>query len=136
MIYRLFLIINFLLFAAPCIAGEKRYRVEILVLTHIQHEAIPSEAGQLRDFSASLDFLKTEDDDENETEGAEATGDEEIGAEQLIFNEPVGAQPGEADTEQGEDPGGEILPDDRRSIGGYQNSQGEHGRNAGCHERP
>ena len=117
MIYRLFLIVNILLFAAPCIAGEKRYQVEILVLTHIQHEAIPSEAGELRDFSASLDFLKTEDDDEAEdkpeTKDAKATGDEDIGTEQLKADEPEVDQPGETDTEQGEDPGSvNYIPSD------------------------
>jgi hypothetical protein len=57
--YITFLII-FLILAGHTVTGvaqEKRYRVEIIVLTHMQHDEAPREADWLRDFSDSLDFL-------------------------------------------------------------------------------
>jgi hypothetical protein len=61
--YRTFLIIFLTLasYAVTGIAQEKRYRVEIIVLTHLHHDEEPREAGWLRDFSDSLDFLIPED---------------------------------------------------------------------------
>lgn len=119
MIYRILLIITIILFSAPCLAGEKRYRVEILVLSHIQHEAIPAEAEWLRDFSASLDFLTPEDDEEaeEEAEDDEATLDEDSGTELLAANEPAvdhpGADgPGETEAAPGPETDDELLPDE------------------------
>jgi len=63
MIYRLFLIIFLVIFAIQSMAGEKRYRVEIIVLTHLRHEVVPADAESLRDFSGSLDFLEAKSDD-------------------------------------------------------------------------
>ena len=69
MIYRLFLIIILTSFPISSLAGEKRYRIEILVLTHLHHEAVPTDTEWLRDFSSALDFLKIEE--EEETSGDE-----------------------------------------------------------------
>jgi hypothetical protein len=66
--YRFFLIFILSSVSVACLAGEKRYRVEILVLTHLHHEAIPEDTEFLRDFSSALDFLKVEDEEENEEE--------------------------------------------------------------------
>lgn len=38
-------------------ADRSRYRVEIIVLSHLQHDAVPEEVTRLRDFSTALDFL-------------------------------------------------------------------------------
>jgi hypothetical protein len=38
-------------------ADRSRYRVEILVLSHLQHDAAPEDMTRLRDYSAALDFL-------------------------------------------------------------------------------
>lgn len=72
--YKLFLIIflTFVLLASTSMAEEKRYRVEILVLTHLQHEAIAAEVDSLRDFSESLDFLKAEEEEESGKDGEAA----------------------------------------------------------------
>ena len=70
MTYRIFLVILLIFFTAPGMAGEKRYRVEILVLSLLQHEAVPSDAESLRDFSSSLDLLTVEE--------GEVTHDDEL----------------------------------------------------------
>ena len=70
MIYRIFLISILMFITAPGMAGDKRYRVEILVLSLLHHEAVPSDAESLRDFSRSLDLLKVED--------GEVTHDDEL----------------------------------------------------------
>ena len=87
--YKLFFI-SFLisvLLASTGMAAEKRYRVEILVLTHLHHEAIPAEVDSLRDFSESLDFLvaKDEEEDGEAAENPETetiSGDEALAADQ------------------------------------------------------
>lgn len=87
--YKLFLIVFLIsvLLASTGMAAEKRYRVEILVLTHLHHEAIPAEVDSLRDFSESLDFLVAKDDEEDgeaaENPDTETTsGDETLPADQ------------------------------------------------------
>jgi hypothetical protein len=89
-------------------AGEDRYRVEILVLSHLQHAAVPLDAEWLRDFSSSLDFLKAED---REDEEGEDTQIDDLGAELLIVNSEAD-EPGEAETAPGQDAGSELLPDE------------------------
>lgn len=79
MIYRIFLIVFLTLFYSLCSAGEKRYRVEILVLSHLQHEAAPSNAGWLRDFSSALEF--PQDEEGTETQDDELLPDEDQPAE-------------------------------------------------------
>ncbi len=108
MVYRIFLIVILIMFTAPGTAGEKRYRVEILVLSHLQHEAVPSDAERLRDFSSSLDFLKAED---SEDEDGEETQDDEVGAELLMVNSEAD-EPGGTVTAPGQETGSELLPDE------------------------
>jgi hypothetical protein len=55
--------------AAP--AQETRYRVEVIVLTHIGHIETPREVAMLRDYGDALDFLAPK-------EAAENGGDESI----------------------------------------------------------
>jgi len=71
--YRLYLILflAFIVFSGDTIAEQKRYRIEILVLRHLQHDAEPLKADWLRDFSESLDFLYVAEADENEKEEKE-----------------------------------------------------------------
>ena len=77
-------------------AADKRYRVEILVLTHLRHEAIPAEVDSLRDFSESLDFLVAEDD------GEEGEDTADPGTETIPSDEALAAE---------QDPDNELLPD-------------------------
>ena len=86
MIYRIFVIGIFIFITAPGMAGEKRYRVEILVLSLLQHEAVPSDAEWLRDFSSSLDFLKVED-------GAGTQDDELFDDDELYADEDQAEEP-------------------------------------------
>jgi len=91
MCYRIFLIVILTLSAGPGLAGEKRYRVEILVLSHLHHVAVPSEAEHLRDFSDSLDFLKAEDE-EDEEEPQDVDADAELTIE-ILPNEDQPEEP-------------------------------------------
>ncbi len=107
MFYKLFLIIILTFLAAPGMAGEKRYRVEIVILSHLQHEAVPSEAESLRDFSDSLDFLKAEDEDEEDEE----TKEDDAGAA-IPVPEPGNNKPGETKTAPGKQTDDELLLDE------------------------
>ena len=71
--YKVYLIfiLAFILPAGNTSAQDKNYRIEILVLSHLQHEAEPFEANALRDFSDSLDFLTPPKPEE---EGARVEG--------------------------------------------------------------
>ncbi len=109
MAYRIFLITILVIFAVQGMAGEKRYRVEIIVLTHLRHEAVPADAESLRDFSGSLDFLaaKIDEDEEEDGEGKnrEDRQDDVVGAE--LFQE-TGPEllP---DEDQPEDPWADVI---------------------------
>ncbi len=83
--YKIFIILFLLFCVAQTVAGEKRYRVEIIVLTHLRHEAIPADAESLREFSGSLDFLaaKIEQEEDDENENSEAGPDDHVVAELL-----------------------------------------------------
>jgi len=96
--YKLFLIVFLIsvLLASTGTAAEKRYRVEILVLTHLHHEVIPAEVESLRDFSESLDFLVAKDDEE----GGEAAENPET--DTISGDETLPAD---------QDPDGDLLPD-------------------------
>ena len=91
MSYRIFVIGILIFITAPGMAGEKRYRVEILVLSLLQHEAVPSDAEWLRDFSSSLDFLKVED--------GEGTQDDELFDDDELY----------ADEDQAEEPWADVI---------------------------
>ena len=90
-------------------AGEKRYRVEIIVLTHLRHEAVPADAESLRDFSGSLDFLEAKSD-EDEDEGGEGENredrqDDVVGAELLQETGPELLP----DEDQPEEPWADVI---------------------------
>jgi hypothetical protein len=72
----LILFIICLLNATPILAQDTRYRVELLVLTHLQHDQEPREHRHLEDYSPATDFLTPPDpEDEDEEEGiADAEG--------------------------------------------------------------
>lgn len=122
--YKIFIILFLLFYVAQTAAGEKRYRVEILVLSHIHHEAIPAEAGSIRDFSSSLDFLKVIEEDDDEAVDDETTRDEDSDAELLVAEEPGVEKPGadephatdlgvtQASPEQ--ETGAELLPEENQ----------------------
>ncbi len=87
MIYRLFLISILISLSISSLAGEKRYRVEILVLTQLQHEAVPAETESLRDFSSALDFLKAEEEEEDRDNEENPAGEE--GSERAIDDSDI-----------------------------------------------
>lgn len=69
----LFLLSGF--FACSAVAQESRYRVELIVLTHLDHIEEPREALQLPDYSTAIDFL-TPVPEEAETDGENAENDD------------------------------------------------------------
>jgi len=66
MLYKLFLSIFLLLLSSlDCaFAEDARYRVEVLVLTHLDHHQEPREVRHLDDYSSALDFLEPQEDPE------------------------------------------------------------------------
>jgi hypothetical protein len=62
-IYLIFLSLSVLVYE-PALAQDLRYRVEILVLTHLSHDEEPQELLRLEDYSAALDFLSPPDESE------------------------------------------------------------------------
>jgi len=64
--YKTFLILFLTCFAGlqPAFAENDRYRVEILVLTHLGHAEQPREALSLEDFSSAVDFLQPPEEDD------------------------------------------------------------------------
>jgi hypothetical protein len=59
---RYIIFLNFVLLllagSQPALAADQsRYRVEIIVLSHLEHDAQPRTAQRLEDFSAALDYL-------------------------------------------------------------------------------
>ena len=119
--YKIFLIyfLISILYTGNGLAQDKRYRVEILVLTHLQHDAEPREATWLRDFSDSLDFLKApeeeaegEESNENEAENGPAPEEALTEAATATVADAENFPPGEEpDEELGEEPGEELEED-------------------------
>ena len=74
--YYLILFSICLLNMAPVLAQDTRYRVELLVLTHLNHDQQPRELKHLEDYSPATDFLTPpepeEEGEEEEEEGVEA----------------------------------------------------------------
>ncbi len=107
--YKIFIILFLLFYVAQTVAGEKRYRVEIIVLTHLRHEAVPSDAESLGDFSGSLDFLEAKSDEDEEEDGEdENRGDRQddvVGAELLQETGPELLP----DEDQPEDPWADVI---------------------------
>ena len=78
MYYRLLLILFLLISSAlaKADAADSRYRVEILVLTHLEHDQPAAEAAVLRNFSDALDFLTPPPaDDATPPESSDVTAD-------------------------------------------------------------
>ena len=55
-----------LLNAVPVLAQDTRYRVELLVLTHLNHDQQPREYKYLEDYSPATDFLAPPEPEEEE----------------------------------------------------------------------
>lgn len=58
--YKIVLILFLLIFVGSqsvLAADKSRYRVELIVLSHLQHDAAPEAMTRLRNYSAALDFL-------------------------------------------------------------------------------
>jgi hypothetical protein len=93
MYYKIFLIL--VITFASCVgqadAVDSRYRVELIVLSHLEHDQLPDEALALEDFSDALDFLTPPPVDEaaavEADQGAEA-GAVAIDAETADPREP------------------------------------------------
>ena len=108
MFYRVFLTIILILFTAQGMAEERRYRVEILVLSLLQHEAVPSDAEWLRDFSSSLDFLKTEEGEETQDGDARV----ELPMVNPGDDEKVADEHWNTETATGQETDSELFPDE------------------------
>ena len=67
-------------------AEDSRYRVEILVLSHLEHDEAPLEAARLEDFSNALDFLTPPPDDG--TAAADSGGAQEPAVQQAPTSDP------------------------------------------------
>ena len=99
-IHKLIYILFLSLFACSLWAQDTRYRVEVLVLTHLRSVEPATEADEIRDYSSSLDFLTPGEETEEGESGEEATGptDETAGAEQEgTAGEPSAAAEAEPD---------------------------------------
>ena len=73
--YLIFFIIC-LLNTVPVLAQDTRYRVELLVLTHLHHDQEPRELKYLEDYSPATDFLAPPGpEDEEEEEGKVNAGE-------------------------------------------------------------
>jgi len=68
---------------SPVLAQDTRYRVELLVLTHLHHDEQPRELKHLEDYSPATDFLTPPEPEEAGEEGEE----EEISAEAADLSE-------------------------------------------------
>ena len=72
-LYYLILSIICLLNMAPVLAQDTRYRVELLVLTHLNHDQQPRELKHLQDYSPATDFLTPPEPEEEAEEQEEET---------------------------------------------------------------
>jgi hypothetical protein len=63
-----FFLILFIAYAHSAVAQDERYRVEILVLTHLDHDAEPREYRNLDDYSQSIDYLTPPEEQAAESE--------------------------------------------------------------------
>jgi hypothetical protein len=89
--YKSFLILFLVFFAATpgaAAAENSRYRVELIVLTHLGHDEQPREALQLEDYSAALDFLTPPAETETPSASLGATPTEALQAADTGTGEP------------------------------------------------
>jgi hypothetical protein len=85
--YYLILFIVCLLKLGPVLAQDTRYRVEVLVLTHLDHNQQPKEIKHLADFSAATDFLTPP-----EVEPEKDTAGNKIAEQEIIEEEDAAEQ--------------------------------------------
>ena len=103
--YRLFLILLLIsvLPLGTVQAQDSRYRVEVLLLSHIDHDQEPREVRQLEDLSQALDFL-TPPTESPAGDDPFAESDEETTAVPLEMPQDGGAlEPGEEDSATAEE---------------------------------
>lgn len=89
--YKSFLILFLVLFAATpgaAAAANSRYRVELIVLTHLGHDEQPREALQLEDYSTALDFLTPPAETETPSATPDASPTETLAAADTETGEP------------------------------------------------
>jgi hypothetical protein len=85
--YYLILFIVCLQGTGPVLAQDTRYRIELLVLTHLEHDQDPRELNHLEDYSPATDFLTPPPPVEEEENQEEAEQAAEIEAEELTSPE-------------------------------------------------
>jgi hypothetical protein len=82
--YYLILFIVCLLNLGPVLAQDTRYRVEVLVLTHLDHNQQPKEIKHPADFSAATDFLTPPEEEPEEGIAEEEPAGNEIAEQEII----------------------------------------------------
>lgn len=108
--YRILAIIFLILSAgaAEADAEDSRYRVEVLVLAHIEHDETPLETATLHNFSDALDFL-TPPPDPVETP-ADGGDEQESAAPEPAASDPQAGVPEElADEDSAEEPACTVI---------------------------
>jgi hypothetical protein len=95
--YYLILFIVCLQGTGPVLAQDTRYRIELLVLTHLEHDQDPRELNHLEDYSPATDFLTPPPPVEEEENQEEAEQAAEIEAEELTSPEEIVEVAGEPD---------------------------------------
>lgn len=96
-------------------AQDDRYRVEIIVLKHLNHNESAQEQAWLKDYSDALDFLTPETEPDPENAADEAAAELNEAAADPAAEIAEHAEPGAAETEPGVDPNavvhiGEMSP--------------------------
>jgi hypothetical protein len=105
--YRYYLIISIILFlgAGGAFAQDTRYRVELLVLTHLNHGQEPRAIKHLPDYSPATDFLTPPEEEAVEEEEASGAAIEEAAEPQLDLGPLLDPETGELlEVEEGPDP--------------------------------
>lgn len=112
--YSVFLILIIFLLPAPCPAqdpardaDERRYRVELIVLTHLSHDERPREEQWLQDYTEALDFLSPPTGEKEAEEAGEAESAVSAVPAQPI--DPAGVDGPATDEEDTEDPLNAVL---------------------------
>lgn len=103
--YIIFLMLLLSIGAQPAAAraDDTRYRVEILVLTHLEGNQEPQQVQAVEDFSYALDFLTPPQESEEEGEPAAVPAQEEVEFPAATGDEPLNALETPAE-ETAEDP--------------------------------
>ncbi|MEJ2400971.1 MAG: CsiV family protein [Xanthomonadales bacterium] len=108
----------------PAQAQDTRYRVEVIVLSHLQHAEAPREVATVRDYGDALDFLTPEAtaDDEAPESAATPTPEPPVGETDTPGDDPLAESP-TTDTAAAEPPAvvhieelGEVMQDAWRRL--------------------